>query len=146
MIKQVFASLAIVGALALAVPAMRSAPALANGAASTRNILLLGGAAAAYLIIQHNRKVHEKYAEDAARQAALEQENHDAWAAYKQERRAYQEELAVNRELEKEVGYQHGVVEQQRGELTAMDVQGGFAQQQSAGTGVTLVSYGWGQI
>ena len=48
-------------AAALAATALPSAPALADGAASTRNILL-GGAAATLLIINHNRKVHQKYA------------------------------------------------------------------------------------
>jgi hypothetical protein len=155
MIKQALASLALLGTLAFAMPfAVRPQPALANGAASTRNLLLLGGAAAAYLIIQHNRKVHEKYAQDAARQAALQQENNDAWAAYHQEQRAYQQEVAVNAELKKEVAYQHNMVVQQRRQLASLN-QHGFTQQhvavrqapgRAAAPQVTLVSYGWGNI
>lgn len=151
-IKQGLAALAMTGTLALAFPA---APAQANGAASTRNIILLG-AAATYLIIQHNRKVHERYAADAQRQAALEQENNNAWAAYHQEQRAYHEEVSVNQELKKEVAYQHNVVEQQRRQLAAMNVHKNFiapgaavAASNAHGTGdrqVAMASYGWGQI
>jgi len=137
-LQQALASLAMAGTIALAMPA---APTYADGAASTRNILLLGGAAATYLIIQHNRKVHEKYAEDAQRQAALEQQNSDAWAAYTQEQRAYNEEVSVNRSLEKEVAYQHNIVEQQRAQLVALNVHPDFATQQ-----VAMVSYGWGEL
>jgi hypothetical protein len=153
-LKQALAGLALTGTLAFAVPAPQ--PASADGAASTRNILLLTGAAAgAYLIIQHNRKVHEKYAQDAARQAALQQENNNAWAAYHQEQRAYQQELAANEALKKEVAYQHNVVDQQRRQLSAMNVRADFATQHVAQTGtaskngtgdLALVSYGWGQI
>ena len=56
-------------AAALAASAMPAAPALADGAASTRNIII-GGAAATLLIINHNRKVHEKYAEKTGRSRA----------------------------------------------------------------------------
>ena len=136
--QQALASLALTGVLSLAIPA---APTYADGAASTRNLLLLGGAAATYLIIQHNRKVHEKYAEDAQRQAALEQENDNAWAAYQQEQRAYNEEVAVNRQLEKEVAYQHDVVLQQRHELASLNVGSDFSTQR-----VAMVSYGWGTL
>jgi hypothetical protein len=156
-IKQALASVALTGSLALLIPA---APVQADGAASTRNIILLGGAAA-YMIIQHNRKVHEKYAEDARRQAALSQENNDAWAAYHQEQRAYAQEVAVNQELKKEVAYQHKVVDQQRQQLTALGTHSGFVNQQhvaqqnvarpngnrqNATQQVAMVSYGWGDI
>ncbi len=112
-LQQALAPLALAGTVALATPA----PTYADGAASTRNIILLGGAAATYLIVQHNKKVHERNAEAARRQAALDQENNDAWAAYRQEQRAYDEELAVNRALQKEIAYQHGVVEKQHEQL-----------------------------
>ncbi len=145
-IKQALASVTLVGTLAFVLP---SAPAHANGAASTRNLILLGGAAT-YLILQHNRKVHERYAEDAQRQAALQQQNNDAWAAYRQEQRAYQEEAAVNGELKKEIAYQHNVVEKQRRQLASLNVRGTFmAQQHSVSNGdrqVAMVSYGWGEI
>lgn len=136
-LQQALASLALAGTIALAMPA---APTYADGAASTRNIFLLGGAAT-YPIIQHNRKVHQKYAEDAQRQAALEQQNSDTEAAYQQERRAYNEEVSVNQSLQREVAYQHSVVEQQRSQLAALNVHPGFASQR-----VAMVSYGWGQL
>lgn len=152
--KQALASLALTGTIALAIPA---APVYADGAASTRNLILLGGAAATYLIIQHNRKVHEKYAEYDRRQAALSQENNDAWSAYHQEQRAYAQEVQVNKELKKEVAYQHGVVEQQRHELAAIGSRNGFVRPQqhvaqrssshgNANSQVAMVSYGWGDI
>lgn len=153
-IKQALASVALTGTLALAIPA---APVHADGAASTRNLILLGGAAT-YLIIQHNRKVHEKYAEDARRQAALSQENNDAWAAYHQEQQAYAQEVAVNQELKKEIAYQHKVVEQQRRQLASAGSHRGFVQQRvaaqpaprnqhrSSSNQVAMVSYGWGDI
>jgi uncharacterized protein HemX len=154
-LKQALAGLALTGTLALTVPAPQ--PALADGAASTRNLILLGvGAAATYMIIQHNRKVHEKYAEDAARQAALQQENNNAWAAFHQEQRAYQQELAANAALKKEIAYQHELVEQQQRQLKALNLRSDFATQhvavqrgatpRSENGQVALVSYGWGQI
>jgi len=124
--------------LVLGVPAT---PAQADGAASTRNLILLGGAAAAYLIIQHNRKVHEQEAERSQRQAALEEQSDDASSAYQQAEHAYQEEVTVNAELEKEISYQHNVVAAQRKELTALGVR------DDDGTGGTaVVSYGWGNV
>ncbi|MBV9277584.1 MAG: hypothetical protein JOZ97_05035 [Candidatus Eremiobacteraeota bacterium] len=96
---------------ALSVPAI---PALADGAASTRNIIL-GGAAAALLIINHNRKVHEKYAEYDRRQAATQQAADNAWAAYQSEQSAYNHEVAINQSLQHEVAVQHSmIVAQQR--------------------------------
>jgi predicted DNA repair protein MutK len=149
-IKRVLALTALAGTLSFAFPA---APARANGAASTRNLLLLGGAAAAYLIIEHNRKVHEKYAQDAQRQAELQQQNNNEMAAYRQERRAYREELTVNAELKKEIAYQHSVVLQERKQLAALNVRKGFATQYTAaryGTKssaqVAMASYGWGTL
>lgn len=149
-IKQALASVALGGTLALAIPA---APVYADGAASTRNLILLGGAAAAYLVIQHNRKVHEKYAEYDRRQAALSQENNDAWAAYHQEQKAYAQEVQVNQELKKEVAYQHRIVQQQQHELAAVGSRSGFVRpaqqrvaQHNAHPQVAMVSYGWGDI
>jgi len=149
-LKQALASVALTGTLAFIVPA---APVYADGAASTRNIILFG-AAATYMIIQHNRKVHEKYAEDARRQAALQSENDNAEAAYNSEQRAYNEQVSVNNSLRKEIAYQHNVVEQQRRQLAQLNVKGGFmtqhvAQMQSPSgqpTQVALTSYGWGVI
>ena len=98
---------------ALSVPA---APALADGAASTRNIIL-GGAAAALIIINHNRKVHERYAEDARRQAAAEQAASNAQAAYDSEQAAYNHEVAINQSLQHEVAVQHSMIVAQQHQL-----------------------------
>ena len=147
-IKQAIAATALTATLGMAIPA---APALADGAASTRNILL-GIGAATYLVIQHNRKVHEKYAEDARKQAYLQQENNDAWAAYHQEQRAYQQQVAVTEDLKREVAYQHKVVEDQRRQLSTLTGRRTYVAQDPAprrapsGKQVAMVSYGWGDL
>jgi hypothetical protein len=159
-VKRALAGTTLAAMMALLVPA---APALADGAASTRNIIL-GIGAATYLIIQHNRKVHERYAEDARRQAELQSENHDAWAAYSAEKRANDNSLAEISDLKREVAYQHNIIVQQRHQL-AMGQRNGFAQHvayapqrrnapqhsrsvasRARSNDVAMVSYGWGQI
>lgn len=156
-IKRALAGTTLAAVMALAVPA---APALADGAASTRNILL-GIGAATYLIIQHNRKVHEKYAEDARRQAQLQSQSNDAWAAYNSERTAYSNAMAEVSDLKREVAYQHQVVVQQRAQL-AMAQRNGYvtayappARRSTRGrrvaarpsqNNVAMVSYGWGTL
>jgi uncharacterized protein HemX len=132
--------LALLAAFAILAPSVPAAPAAANGAASTRNLILLGGAAAAYLIIRHNHKVHEREAAHAQRQAAREEQNDNAWAAYRQAERAYQQEAAANAELQKEIAYQHSAVESQQKELASLGVRTG-----TDGT-PALVSYGWGNV
>jgi len=125
--------------------------ALADGAASTRNIIL-GAGLATYLIIQHNRKVHERYAEDARRQAALQSENSNMQAAYESERSAYSNALAEIVDLKREVAYQHSVIVQQRRQVA---MQNGFGSRQPTRVAaatygpaqhVAMVSYGWGKI
>jgi hypothetical protein len=91
---------------ALAATALPSASALADGAASTRNILL-GGAAATLLIINHNRKVHQKYAEYDRRQAETQSQANNAQAAYESERSAYAHEAALVAGYKHEVAVQH---------------------------------------
>jgi len=158
--KRALAGTTLAAMLALLVPA---APALADGAASTRNILL-GIGAATYLIIQHNRKVHEKYAEYDRRQAELQSENNDAWAAYRSEKNAYSNSMAEVGDLKREVAYQHNVVDELRRQLSMSQRSGGFTQQAAyapprpapahhttarrvANTNdVAMVSYGWGSI
>lgn len=153
-LKQALATIALTGAIGLTIPA---APVMADGAASTRNIIF-GAAAAAgtLLIINHNRKVHERYAEDARRQAALQSENNDAWAAYRQEQRAYEQQVAVNADLKKEIAYQHKIVEDQRRQLGSLNVHDGFvgqhaqdrrvASRSTQNNQVAMVSYGWGDL
>ena len=151
--KRLIASLALCSIAAVSLPA---APALADGRASTRNIIL-GIGAASYLIIQHNRKVHEKYAEDARRQAALQSENNDAWAAYSSEKSAYTNSLAEISDLKREVAYQHNIITQQRRQLasrggsthTAFIQRPPNAQRHTSRSNAApsnVVSYGWGDI
>ncbi len=151
--KKAIAGTTMAAMLALAAPSA----AFADGAASTRNILL-GAGLATYLIIQHNRKVHERYAEDARRQAELQSQNSNMAAAYSSERSAYSNALSEIVDLKREVAYQHSVIVGQRHQLA---MQGGFGST-SAGTStsprtrvaaasmspqqVSMVSYGWGQV
>ena len=161
MFKRALAGTTLAALFATVVPA---APALADGAASTRNILL-GIGAATYLIIQHNRKVHQKYAEDARRQAEISSQRDDAWAAYNSERNAYAQQVAVNQELQHEVAYQHQVVMQVQHQIAMVNRSNGSqnvaartvyvrqpvqtaqnARPTSNGQQVAMVDYGWGQL
>jgi hypothetical protein len=136
-VRSSIAAIVAATVLALGTP---TKPAVADGAASTRNLILLGGAAAAYLIVRHNRAVHEREAANAVRQAAQEERSNDAWAAYRQAERAYRQEAAANAELQKELSYQRRDEEAQRKELTALGLQSG------SDGGPAMVSYGWGAI
>lgn len=130
-------------------------PVLADGAASTRNILL-GAAAATLLIINHNKKVHQRYAEDAQRQAELASQANDAKAEAAQYQRAYQNEVAVADNLKREVSVQHDQIaslQQQVALLNGRQSQPfttptvANVQQTSGNTHqVSVVSYGWGAL
>ncbi len=108
-------------ALSLGMTASAIAPAQADGAASTRNILIGGAAAAAgtLLIINHNKQVHQRYADDARRQATAESQASNAQAAYAAERRAYDNEVALNAEYRHEVATQHGMIESLRRQVAS---------------------------
>ena len=145
--------IAATAALALGTVFLAPKPVYADGAASTRNIIF--GAAAiggALLIINHNKKVHEKYAEYDRRQAALSAENANMQAAYASERSAYNHEAALVSEYKREVAYQHNVIAQMRRQMgVAHSV--GFAQPTQASAVVRsaheqpqVVSYGWGSF
>jgi hypothetical protein len=136
------------------------APVSADGAASTRNIIL-GGAAAALIIINHNKQVHARYAQDAATQASLAAQRDDAQAAYNSERKAYESEAALVADLKKEVSYQHNMIEQLRHQVAIMQPAGTSAAHPSNFVAqttlvkptpvggeqqVAVVSYGWGSI
>ncbi len=103
-------------AAAPAATAMPAAPALADGAASTRNIII-GGAAATLLILNHNRKVHEKYAEKDRAIARQQARANDSEAAYLSERRAYTHEAALVASYQREVAMQHQEVLRLRHQL-----------------------------
>lgn len=138
------------------------APANADGAASTRNILLLGAAAGTLILINHNKQVHAKYAADAAEEASLAAQRNDAQTAYKSEVKAYNGEVALANDLKNEVAYQHNVIEQQRRQIADIAPTGSakssngpdFVAQTTVvkptpvggSTQVAAVSYGWGTI
>jgi hypothetical protein len=147
-------------AAALLVGLTPAAAVKADGAASTRNILI-GAAAATLLIVNHNRKVHERYAQDAQTQAALAAQRNDAQAAYASEKKANENLQVAISELKREVAYQHDVIGQQNQKLAMMKsstlasptyaatTQVAPARNGSGnatGQTVALVSYGWGTI
>jgi len=149
-LTRIAALTALVAMLAMFAP---PPPVSADGAASTRNILI-GGAAATLIILNHNRKVHERYAEDAQKQAALAQQRDNAWAAYNAEKTAYEHEAAVADSLRSEVSYQHDQIVGLRKQMASASsvpqhnyVASTIAKVPSP-TGATqkvaLVSYGWG--
>jgi hypothetical protein len=155
--------------LAVALTGGAVAPAFADGAASTRNVLLGGAAAAAgtLLIINHNKQVHQKYADDERHQAETQAQANDAQAAYAAERRAYENEIAVNGEYKREVATQHALIASLRKEVAlqkahADRVQASVVQLHPAQVSVEQMgpdhaafqhpvrvvstSWGWGQL
>lgn len=133
--------------------------AFANGAASTRNILLgIGAAAATLVIINHNKQVHAKYAQDAAAQAALANQRNDAEAAYRSEVKAYTHQVAVSDNLQKEVALQNSTIQQQKQQLAQMgisvqpvavapSIRAGSTRSAAAKVAMSqMVSYGWGTL
>ena len=158
MIKRRLACLSLAATLAATV--LPASPALADGAASTRNIII-GGAAAALLIINHNRKVHQKYAEYDRRQAQTQAEANNAEAAYQSERQAYLHEAALVSSYQHEVAIQHQEVLRLRHQISMSNRQqtNRVASQDPAvrplvagaqvhnGTRVANnASYGWGSL
>jgi hypothetical protein len=137
------------------------APASADGAASTRNIIL-GGAAAALIIINHNKQVHAKYAQDAANEAALAEQRDNAQAAYASEKKAFDNESALVADLKREVAYQHDQVDQLRRQVAMLQPHGATTGGQPSNfvaqttlvhptpvggeQQVAVTSYGWGSI
>lgn len=144
----------LIGALVLAFAPKPMA--LADGAASTRNILLgAGAAAAALIIINHNKKVHQKYAEDAQKQAALAEQANNAQAAAQQYKTAYQHELAVADSLHREVAIQQSQIDRLKAQVAAISPPGSnFVASRPAPPTRTasvtkpaqVVSYGWGDF
>jgi hypothetical protein len=137
------------------------APVYADGATSTRNILLLGAAAGALIIINHNKQVHARYAQDAATQASLAAQRDDAQTAYLNEKKAYAGEVALVVDLKNEVAYDKSVMDKQRQQIAVFQSASGsttgnsnFAAQTTlvkptpvgGTTQVAVTSYGWGTI
>jgi uncharacterized protein HemX len=151
--------------LALAAVALPVTPARADGAASTRNIIL-GGALAAgtLLILNHNKKVHQKEDELTNARNQAQAERDAAYASYQSEAAgaaALRKQLAAaNREmaaLKREVAQQHSEIMRLRKEVSmtrpATPAQSAFiapAPSKPALTVPTLrvasVTYGWGQL
>ncbi len=97
-------------------------PAAADGAASTRNIIF--GAAAVggtLLILNHNKKVHEKYAEYDRRQAEDEAAKNQAEAAYESERQAYDHEVALVDAYRQETAYERSQVSARNREIGSLE-------------------------
>jgi hypothetical protein len=143
--KRTLASLAFAGTVALT--AIPSAPALADGAASTRNII--GGAAVAagtLLIINHNRQVHAKEDQMATAQAQAEESANNAQAAYASERKAYRAQVAINAEYKHEVAIQHKLIVQMRNQLASAQKPGNVAAAPAKPARVATTSYGWGDL
>jgi len=163
MTKRNLACLALVASFGMT--AMPGAPAMADGAASTRNII--GGAAlvgGALLIINHNRKVHQKYAEYDRRQAYTQAQANNAEAAYASERSAYNHEAALVAGYKREVAIQHQEVVRLRHEIAMSQRSNAHVASAAAGTGPLVAgariertqsgtriasnapSYGWGAL
>jgi hypothetical protein len=143
--KRTLASIALTGTVALtAIPA---APALADGAASTRNII--GGAAViggTLLIINHNKQVHAKEDQMASAQAQADENADNAQAAYESERKAYQAQVAINGEYKHEVALQHKLIIQMRNQLAANQRSGNVSAAPATPARVATTSYGWGTL
>jgi hypothetical protein len=151
--KRTLASLALAGTVALT--ALPAAPALADGAASTRNII--GGAALAagtLIIINHNKKVHQKEDEMAQAQASAEESANNAQAAYSSERRAYLAQVALNGEYKHEVAVQHKMIVDLRKQVASANKARAMAaapvpapaQNQAQPVRVATTSMGWGNL
>lgn len=143
------------GLIAAFMLAMAPKPmALADGAASTRNILLGGAAAAAaaIIIINHNKQVHAKYAADAQQQAALAEQANNAQAAAQQYKLAYQHEVAVADSLKQEVALQQTQISKLNAAVAAISPPGSnflaakpvAVVPPSGANAPQVVSYGWG--
>ena len=147
--KRTFAALALTGSLtAFAVPA---APALADGAASTRNIIIGGAAAAAgtLIIINHNKQVHAKEDQMASARASAEENADNAQAAYAAERKAYLAQVAINADYKHEVAVQHTMIVQLRGQVASAQrahAPVAAAPQAAQPDRVATTSMGWGTL
>jgi hypothetical protein len=127
-----------------------AAPARADGAASTRNIIL-GGALAGgtLLIINHNKKVHQKEDELSNARNQAQAERDQAYSSYQQaaaSANAYRRQLAVeNREmvaLKRQVAQLRKQVSSAQGTAS----QSAFIAAAPRVPLATNVAYGWGQL
>ena len=172
-LKKIGLTLAVVGLLASVVPAT---PAYADGAASTRNIIL-GGAlvGGTLLILNHNKKVHQKEDEMAHAQQQAEADAAGAQSAYAHEaalassyhsqlQAAYREQASLKHQLSMQhneltkLRQQVGLLNNGKPANAAAFVQPApiarpavaasmtaTAPQTTAQT-ATMLSYGWGTL
>jgi hypothetical protein len=123
-------------------------PASADGAASTRNIIFGAAAVGAGTLIwlNHNKKVHEKYAEYDRRQASTQAEANNAEAAYESERQAYAHEAALVDNLKHENAIQHAMIEQQNKKIATLQraMHPVTVGSTANGQPIQVASYGWG--
>jgi hypothetical protein len=150
MFKRFLAAAACAGLLSVGA----SAPALADGAASTRNIIF--GAAAAgvgtWAIINHNKKVHQKIDEKDAQIRSLDQQRSNAESSYESEHQAYLHEVAVANHYMAETAALKRQVSSLKQQLAqahpaapvAVAPANAAAVQQPVRLAST--SYGWGQL
>jgi len=120
------------------------APALADGAASTRNIIF--GAAAAgvgtAVVINHNKKVHQKIDEKDAQIHSLDQQRSDAETSYQSEHQAYLHEVAIaNHYMAENASLKREVAGLQNRRQVSLNGAPGAPPLR-----VASVSYGWGRL
>ena len=116
-------------------------PAFADGAASTRNLLIGGAAAAAgtLIIVNHNKKVHQKYAEYDQRQAQTQANANQSQAAYESEKQAYAHEAALANAYRHEVSQQHAAVRERDARIASLTRSLRLAKASGNGRAVTFV-------
>jgi hypothetical protein len=117
-------------------------PALADGAASTRNIIF--GAAAAgvgtWAIVNHNKKVHQKIDEKDAQINSLGQQAAGAESSAESQHQAYLQEVAVANHYMAETA----ALKREVASLRGQSAQALPPAQQPMRLAST--SYGWGQL
>jgi len=172
-LRKIGLTLAVTGLLASVVPTA----AYADGAASTRNIIL-GGAlvGGTLLILNHNKKVHQKEDEMAHAQQAAESEAAGAQSAYAHEasvassyhsqlQAAYRENISLKRQLASQhselmkLRQQVGLLNNGKPANSAAFVQPAplrpavaaapmtaTSQSAQSARSVPMLSYGWGTL
>jgi len=120
------------------------APDLTDGAASTRNIIF--GAAAAgvgtAVVINHNKKVHQKIDEKDAQIHSLDQQRSDAETSSQSEHQAYLHEVAIaNQYMAENASLKREVAGLQNRRQVSLNGAPGAPPLR-----VASVSYGWGRL
>ena len=100
------------------------------------------------LIINHNKKVHQKEDEMASAQAQAEASANNSQAAYEAERKAYLAQVALNGEYKHEVAVQHKMIVQMRSQSPRPQTCGlrRHPAPAQAAPRVATTSCGWGNL